>query len=149
MTREDRTSVAPQQVCLHSPLRNSKRLFFLLSAGLFFMLATVGIFVPGLPTTPFLLLTSYFLARSSPQLNAMLLRSKLFGPILTDWQVHGGIRRDVKVKAVSVVIIVVLLTLCFSDSVWQCVVVSLLAIPGIGVIIRLPVAKGNDSMESE
>jgi uncharacterized membrane protein YbaN (DUF454 family) len=65
------------------------RLFFLFLVAVCFLLACVGIVIPGPPTTPFLLLTSYFLVRSFPQLNSRLLKSRFFGPILTDWQVLG------------------------------------------------------------
>jgi uncharacterized membrane protein YbaN (DUF454 family) len=83
-------------------LHKGAKLFYLPPAALFFVLAAVGVFIPGLPTTQFLLLTSYFLVRSSPRLNARLQRSRFFGTILMDWHVHGGIRRDVKEKAVSI-----------------------------------------------
>ena len=138
---------ATNQAPPHRPLHNGAKLFYLLLAALFFVLAAVGILIPGLPTTPFLLLTSYFLVRSSPRLNARLLRSRLFGTIMIDWQVHGGIRRDLKVKAVSGVILVVLLTIYLSDSTWQSVTVGLLASVGIAVILRLPVAKSHDPAE--
>jgi uncharacterized membrane protein YbaN (DUF454 family) len=128
-------------------MHKSAKLFFLLLAGLFFVLASAGVLIPGLPTTPFLLLASFFLVRSSPQLNSRLLRSRVFGPILVDWQVHGGIRRDVKVKAVSGVMLAVLLTICLSNSAWQSVVVGLLACVGIAVIVRAPVANRTDPVE--
>jgi len=128
-------------------LHNFAKLVFLLLAGLFFVLACVGVFIPGLPTTPFLLLTSYFLVRSFPQLNSRLLRSRFFGAILNDWQIHGGIRKDVKVKAVSGVILAVLLTIYLSDSTWRSVVVGMLACVGIAVIVRLPVVKRSDPVE--
>jgi len=128
-------------------LQKFAKLFCLLLAGLFFVLACVGVLIPGLPTTPFLLLTSYFLVRSFPQLNSRLLRSTFFGAILNDWQVHGGIRKDVKVKAVSGVILAVLLTIYLSDATWQSVVVALLASVGIAVIVRLPVVKRSDPVE--
>ena len=66
-----------------------RRMLYLLLAGGFFVLAMAGVILPGLPTTPFLLLTSYFLVRSYPRLNERLIKSKLFGPILVDWHVKG------------------------------------------------------------
>ena len=79
--------------------------------------------------------------RSSPRLNAALLRSRLFGPILTDWQVHGGVRLDVKVKAIVVVAIAVVLTVFLSGySLLPTLTVILLAAIGIKVILRLPSA---------
>lgn len=122
-----------------SPLR---RAVFLAGSGLFFLLAVLGILLPVLPTTPFLLLTSYFLVRSSPRLNAALLRSRTFGPILVDWQVHGGVRRDIKIKAIVVVIIAIGITIYVSGySLLITSVVSILASIGILVIVCLPIAR--------
>ena len=113
---------------------------FLLGAALVcFALAILGVFLPVLPTTPFLLLTSYFLVRSSPKLNQRLLESKFFGPILIDWQQRRGVRRAVKVTSIVMVCIAVAATVYFSrDSVTICAVVLGLAAVGIFVILRLP-----------
>ena len=82
------------------------------------------------------------LVRSSPRLHSALLRSRLFGPILTDWQVRGGVRREVTFKAISVVVIAVAITIFLSRfSMIPTVTVALLAIVGIGVIVRLPTAR--------
>ena len=119
-----------------------KKLVLLSFAGVFFGLGVLGAFLPGLPATPFLLLTSHFLVRSSPRLNAALLRSRLFGPILIDWQVRGGVRLDVKVKAIVVAAIAVMLTIFLSGySLLPTLTVILLAAVGITVILRLPSAR--------
>jgi len=86
------------------PVSRICRLLYLLLAGGFFLLAIAGVILPGLATTPLLLLTSYFLVCSDRKLNERLLKSKLFGPIHVGWQVKGGVRRDVKAKAISVVV---------------------------------------------
>ena len=116
-----------------------RRVVYLVLAGLFFALGALGVVLPVLPTTPFLLLCSYFLVRSFPRLNARLLNSRVFGPILQDWQQKGGIRRRVKIRA----IVLVLAVMCISLSVASVshsirgVVVGLVTI-GIVVICRLP-----------
>jgi uncharacterized membrane protein YbaN (DUF454 family) len=108
-------------------------------AGLFFVIAALGAMLPGLPCTPFLLLTSFFLLRSWPAMNDRLLRSRLFGPILHDWQVRGGVARHVKVKSILIVAIVVAATFYFGGlSPWLQGIVSVLSLVGIGVIARLP-----------
>lgn len=112
---------------------------YLLSAGGFFVLAMAGVVLPGLPTTPFLLLTSYFLLHSSPRLNDRLLKSKLFGPILVDWQVKGGVRRDVKAKAISVVLIAIGVSLYVTHFAFGALLlVTGSAGVGIAVILKLP-----------
>ena len=116
-----------------------KRPIYWLASAMFFLLGVLGVILPGLPATPFLLLTSYFLVRSSPRLNAKLLRSRIFGPILRDWQVKGGVQPAVKMKAISIVVLTVALSIYLSGAspVLSLAVASLAAI-GIFVIIKLP-----------
>ena len=72
---------------LSLPIANGwRRIALLTLGGLFFCLGVLGAFLPGLPATPFLMLTSYFLIRSSPRWNDKLLQSRVFGSILSDWQ---------------------------------------------------------------
>ena len=71
----------------------------------------------------------------------------MFGPILTDWEEYGGVRSHVKMKAVFVVIISISLTMYFGpEIVWLRWLVGALAVGGIVVIYRLPVAKGSDDL---
>ena len=125
-----------------APVRGWRRMAYLAAGVVFFVLGALGAILPILPATPFLLLTSVFLLKASPRLNALLLRSRLFGPILTDWQVHGGVRRDAKVKAVVAVSLAVALTVILSGySLLPTVVVCVLATVGVVVIWRLPAAR--------
>lgn len=124
-----------------------RRLAYLSLAGVSFVLGVAGAVLPGLPATPFLLLTSYFLIRSSPRLNHKLLQSRFFGPILVDWHVHGGVRLHVKVKAVVVVLLTVAITIYMSGySGLVTAAISALAAVGIAVICRLPVARDERSL---
>lgn len=128
------SSDAAADACFGSGWRKLK---FLGLAAIFFTLGVLGVLLPGLPVTPFLLLTSYFLFRSSPRLNAKLLRSRLFGPILIDWQIHGGVRAHVRFKSILVVVIAVTLTVLLAGfSRWLTVAVVSLAMVGIAVILR-------------
>lgn len=131
----DRSSV----IATTQSVSGLRRVLYLLSASGFFLLAIAGVIVPGLPTTPFLLLTSYFLMRSYPRLNERLLKSKLFGPILFDWQVKGGVRHDVKAKAIFIVLIAVGCSVYFTQfSLVPALIVSVFAGIGIFVILKLP-----------
>ena len=126
-----------------------RRLLYLLAAGFFLLLGVLGVAIPGLPTTPFLLLTSYFLVRTSPELNRKLLNSRLIGPVLTDWQVKRGVRRSIKIKATSVVVLAVSATIFFSEAgPGLCAVVICVAAIGIAVIIKLPTIPRNQNSGS-
>jgi uncharacterized membrane protein YbaN (DUF454 family) len=59
----------------------------------------VGIFVPVLPTTVFVLLSAYAAARGSTRLHRWLLRHRVFGPAIVDWQAHGAVSRRAKWSA--------------------------------------------------
>jgi uncharacterized membrane protein YbaN (DUF454 family) len=59
-------------------------------------LGIVGIFVPGLPTVPFVLLASFFAARGSHRLHAWLHRHPAFGPMIRDWEREGSVSRRAK-----------------------------------------------------
>lgn len=62
----------------------------------------VGIFLPGLPTTVFILIAAWAAARSSPRLHAWLWRHKLFGPMLRNWADGGRVSRRAKWSATLV-----------------------------------------------
>lgn len=63
------------------------------------LLAAVGVLLPLLPTTPFVLLAAFFFSRSSPRLHALLLHHRLFGPIIREWERYGVI--PLKIKLLS------------------------------------------------
>jgi len=69
--------------------------------GFFFLaLALVGFVLPILPGTPFLLLSAWFFARSSEKWHRWLLDSKLFGPIILNWETNRCINLRTKCVAI-------------------------------------------------
>jgi uncharacterized membrane protein YbaN (DUF454 family) len=79
-------------------------------AGGAFTMTLVGLVVPGVPTVPFLLATSYYLARSSPLLNERLRRTAFFGPILQDWEGHAALSLASKGKLIGLTATIVVVT---------------------------------------
>lgn len=112
-------------------------------------LAYLGAILPGLPTTPWVLLASYCFGRSSPRLQRWLRRSPLFGRLVRDWEDHRGIRRPVKVVAVLMVVTVVTLSVTFrAIPVWVKGVICGAAAVGIGVIVAVvPTVKAGGGRE--
>lgn len=76
------------------------RLVALILAYFFLAFAIVGIFLPGLPTVPFLLLTVWFAARGSDRLHSWLYAHPHLGKLLIDWERQGAVSRTSKVIAV-------------------------------------------------
>lgn len=84
-----------------SPGHRAKRWLWLGLAYLALGLGIVGIFLPGLPTTPFVLLAAYAAANGSEKLHAWLLAHRLYGPMIRDWQASGAVSRKAKLWAVG------------------------------------------------
>jgi uncharacterized membrane protein YbaN (DUF454 family) len=59
-------------------------------------LGFLGLFLPVLPTTPFILLAAWAAARSSPRMLAWLEQHRLFGKMLRDWREGGVVSRKAK-----------------------------------------------------
>lgn len=60
------------------------------------LLGAIGVAVPGLPTTPFVLIAGACFVRASPRAHAWLLRNRTFGPMLREWERHRSVSRRVK-----------------------------------------------------
>ncbi len=72
------------------------RWFFLSLALVSLALGIIGIFLPVLPTVPFILLAAWAAARSSPRLLQWLENHRRFGPAISDWRRGGVVARKSK-----------------------------------------------------
>ncbi|PSU24163.1 DUF454 domain-containing protein [Photobacterium kishitanii] len=68
-------------------------------------LGVMGIFLPLLPTTPFLLLASACFMRGSPKLNQWLHQHPQLGPILVNWHQHGAVTSVVKRRGMIMIVL--------------------------------------------
>lgn len=126
-----------------SEVSGFRRPLYWIGAGFFFLLAMLGVVVPGVPTTPFLLLMCYFLIRVSPALHSRALRWPVVGEPLRVWHQQRGVRVHVKCLAIAMVAIFVGATLVLSAlAAFAKVVVASAAVYGVYVVVRLPTATG-------
>ena len=72
-------------------------------------LGFVGVFVPGIPTTIFLIIALWAFTKSSKKLRHWLLNHKRFGPILNNWQEHKVVPRRAKILMVILMSLAVFL----------------------------------------
>lgn len=64
-------------------------------------LGLVGVMLPLLPTTPFMLLAAACFAKSSPRLHDWLLNHRVFGPSIRDWRDYRAISPKAKRMAIT------------------------------------------------
>ena len=64
------------------------------------LLAALGLALPLLPTTPFVLLAAFAFARSSDRWHAWLRHHRVFGPMIDDWHRHRAIDRRTKITGI-------------------------------------------------
>ncbi len=86
-------------------------------AGLFFLgLGIIGIFLPLLPTTPFLLLAAACFARGSKKFYNGLLNSRFFGAYIKNYREGRGIPLKVKIASISLLWITIALSILLLDD---------------------------------
>ena len=81
-------------------------------------LGTLGVFLPLLPTTPFILLAAWCFSRSSPRFHHWLLHRSWFGPYLRHWQQHKAMPPGAKSRAIAVIIVTFAVSLWLVDITW-------------------------------
>ncbi|NIY48452.1 DUF454 family protein [Cedecea colo] len=81
-------------------------------------LATFGVVLPLLPTTPFLLLAAWCFARSSPRFHHWLLYRSWFGGYLRHWQKHRALPPGTKPKALIFIVITFAVSLYLVNVLW-------------------------------
>lgn len=64
------------------------------------ILGVSGLFIPGLPTTPFLLLTTVLYVRSSDKLYQLLITNKLIGTYILNFRMNKGMTKKSKILAI-------------------------------------------------
>ncbi len=105
------------------------KILWLLLGGSSLGLGTLGMFLPLLPTVPFLLLAAFAFSKSSSKIHNWLLNHKVFGPDIRDWNERRVIRRRAKLMAVGAMLgsvaVAVLLGIAYKYVIIQIIVLAL------------------------
>ena len=119
-------------------LKHFVRVLFIFLGILSVTIGIVGIVVPVLPTTPFLLLAAFFFVRSSNQLYQWLITHRLFGSYLHNYIHFKAISPWVKVFTLSLLWVTIILSIILvQDKLWIRVLLLIVAISVSVHIIRL------------
>lgn len=117
----------------------------LIVAGTFFVgLGGLGIFLPLLPTTPFLLLAAACYARSSETFYSWLLNNKWFGQHIKDWREGRGIPLKTKALSISLLLLTIGYSIAFVVTGFAIKFFLILVVIGVSThIFLLPTLKIN------
>lgn len=97
-------------------------------------LGIVGVFIPILPTTPFLLLSSFCYVRSSERLYNWLINHKIFGEYIYNYMTYRAVKRSTKIGALIFLWLSLILSMLAVSNFHLRI---LLFIVGVGVSIHL------------
>ncbi|NWG27127.1 MAG: YbaN family protein [Ignavibacteriaceae bacterium] len=113
--------------------------FYLFLGFLLVIIGVIGIFLPVLPTTIFLILASACFIKSSPKANEWLRNHKILGMYIKNYQDKSGLTIKSKIFNITFLWIMILASAIFFTELWY-VRLLLLAI-AIGVTIHLLMIK--------
>ena len=94
-------------------ITSPQKLILIIIGFLFMGVAYIGIIVPGLPTTPFLLISAGCFIRSSDRLYKSLLNNKIFGKYISDWYEKKGMTLKSKISAITMMLIMITVSVVF------------------------------------
>ena len=104
-------------------------------------IGALGVILPVLPTTVFVLIAAGCFARSSPRFYHWLLANRVFGPLIHDWRQHRSIPLRAKIVAVAMIAIVGGATIAFAIDAWWLRIVLTLTLASVATwLVTRPTA---------
>jgi len=79
--------------------------FYVVLGCISLVLGAIGVVLPILPTTPFILLAAFCFSRGSERLHLWLRNSPVFGKVIRDWEEGGVIRLPAKITATLFIVV--------------------------------------------
>ncbi|MCK4368160.1 MAG: YbaN family protein [Dehalococcoidales bacterium] len=99
------------------------------------VIGVIGIFIPILPTTPFLLLAAACYLRSSPRFHSWLMNNRLLGTYIRNYTEGRGI--PIKVKLFTIALLWVTIGISIGVAAPNLIVKIILAVIAIGVTLHI------------
>lgn len=103
-------TISQKEVRLEIKKNRIVRALYMLGGTISLVLGVIGLFVPGLPTTPFVLLSAALYAKSSQKLYNWLLANKILGPRIKNYQRQKGVTLKGKYQIIALMLTMVLIS---------------------------------------
>ena len=101
-------------------------------------LGLIGVILPVLPTTPFLLVAAFAFGKGSPKARAWLIDHAHFGPAIKDWEERGAISRRAKTLAATMMALVFIVSLILGAPTLVLVAQAILMGAGAAFVLTRP-----------
>lgn len=121
----------------------TKRYLLLALGWVSLVLGVIGVFLPIMPTTPFILLAAWAFAKSSHRFYQWLVNHRHFGPIVRDWQSDRGVSRQVRNRVIGLLWLSLSCSSLLIGLMGHWWVAPLLGLGGIAItlyMLRLPLS---------
>ncbi len=116
------------------------RYLFLLAGHLSLVVGVIGLLVPIMPTSPFVIIATVCYARSSERFYLMLLNNRHFGEDVRRWHEQRCVRRRLKMlSAVALTVAFIFTVVLFITPVWARLAVGMLGFLAVVTVLYLPV----------
>jgi uncharacterized membrane protein YbaN (DUF454 family) len=118
-----------------------KKIFLIISGSFFIFLGTIGIFIPILPTTPFILLAAACYIKSSEKLYNWLIKNKIFSKYIKNYSLKKGMTKNTKLKVILLGLLAIIISSFFTYNTSEKIILYSLGIIMIIVISLTKTAK--------
>lgn len=110
------------------------KLLWIFLGTLSLVLGAIGVVVPGLPTTAFLLLAAWLYLKGSPRLYQKLISNKYLGPYILEFQQKKGMTKRTKIQAIGTMWVMITIScVFFIES--QTVIVFVIGLGIVGTVV--------------
>ena len=99
-------------------MTRTRRIVMLLIGFASLGLGLLGVVLPLLPTTPFILLAAFAFADSSEKMHQWLLDHNVFGPLIEDWRRYGAISKGAKIMTILSFVAILAISWWFDVPLW-------------------------------
>jgi len=118
-----------------------KKIFLIISGSFFIFLGTIGIFIPILPTTPFILLAAACYIKSSEKLYNWLTNNRIFSKYIKNYSLKKGMTKNTKLKIILLGLLAIIISSFFTYNTSEKIILYSLGIIMIIVISLTKTAK--------
>jgi uncharacterized membrane protein YbaN (DUF454 family) len=127
-------------------LKTTTKIVMMVLGSLALFLGIIGIMIPVLPTTPFLLLAAFFYLRSSENLYGWLINHKTFGSYIHNYMTYRAVKKSTKIGALITLWISLSISIVLVEKFWLKIFLFLI---GTAVSIHLLKLRTLEEIQTE